>query len=65
MVQQAVGPLPWGHNLLLITKLKKHRNLCAEQDKNRTLRREIQELRDKIASLASINDSSAEREQIA
>lgn len=33
MVQQAVGPLPWGHNLVLLTKLKTSEDplLYAEQ----------------------------------
>lgn len=34
----------------------KHHDLRVEQEKNRTLRQEIQELRAKVASLASLNE---------
>lgn len=34
----------------------KHHNLRVEKEKNRTLRQEIQELRAKVASLASLNE---------
>ncbi|KAB5455069.1 TetR family transcriptional regulator [Pseudomonas aeruginosa] len=34
----------------------KHQDLCAEREKNRVLRQEIEELRIKVASLASINE---------
>lgn len=34
----------------------KHQDLLAEREKNRTLREEIEELRAKVASLASINE---------
>ncbi|MCQ2036304.1 TetR family transcriptional regulator [Stutzerimonas kunmingensis] len=34
----------------------KHQDLRAEREKNRTLRQEIEELRAKVASLASINE---------
>jgi len=34
----------------------KHHDLRIEQEKNRTLRQEIQELRAKVASLASLNE---------
>ncbi|MBJ9975247.1 TetR family transcriptional regulator [Pseudomonas sp. S75] len=34
----------------------KHQDLCAEREKNRALRQEIEGLRAKVASLASINE---------
>ncbi len=54
IVQQAVGQLPWGHNLVLLTKLKDPERRLAYAERAKAAAREIAELANPGAELSSV-----------